>query len=103
MSLLVTFIVPPKERTGEWAVGSGRPPACLSSRDDPAVRYTQGALKRLRYFATWLPTATYALGDVGVLQGKVFRRVTTLKQESLRFEARADGDLDDLEVCNRWA
>jgi hypothetical protein len=43
-------------------------------------RYTKQLYARWRYFATWLPNAPIAVGDVGIVEGKLFQRVTSLKE-----------------------
>ncbi len=46
----------------------------------PVKRYQLEMHNNLGFFATWLPSTTIALGDIGVLQGGRFRRVASLKE-----------------------
>jgi len=55
----------------------------------PVDDYIKGIHKRFDFYANWLPNAPRALGDVGVLSGKKFERVTTLAKLGVSFETRA--------------
>lgn len=43
-------------------------------------RYTKQLYARWRYFASWLPNSPVSLGDVGVVEGRRFRRLTSLDE-----------------------
>lgn len=50
-------------------------------------RYTREMRKNYGYFANWSPAAPMALGDVGVLDGYRFHRMTSLSELGVPFEA----------------
>jgi len=57
----------------------------------PADFYVNGIKKKLNnYFATWLPSQEFKLGDVGVLEGNFFTRINSLNNLGIAFEERAD-------------
>lgn len=51
--------------------------------------YTKEMYTRTGYFAAWLPSMPVALGDVGVLKGNRFSKVTTLAQLGVPFRVGA--------------
>ncbi len=57
----------------------------------PAEIYVEGIKRKLRnYYAAWLPNEPLKLGDVGVLDGAFFDRVTTVADMGISFEERPD-------------
>lgn len=55
--------------------------------------YISGIKKKLKnYYATWLPNEKLKLGDVGILDGILFSRVTTLDNLGISFTERPDKD-----------
>jgi hypothetical protein len=62
--------------------------------------YTEEMYKRFGYLATWVPNINLNLGDVGVMKDRVFERVTTLAQQSITFETRADPNYADYEYTS---
>jgi hypothetical protein len=52
------------------------------------MTYLHEMHQRFAYLATWLPNAKLELGDVGVLRGEEFRRMTTLKELGVPFITR---------------
>ena len=59
----------------------------------PADLYIEGIRKKLKnYYAAWLPNEKLRLGDVGVLRGKLFTRVTSLADLGITFAERPDAD-----------
>jgi hypothetical protein len=50
--------------------------------------YVRLLYKRYELFAAWLPNTKVQLGDVGVIEGKYFRRVTTLGSLGVGFKVR---------------
>jgi len=50
--------------------------------------YVQGLYQRYGYLAAWLPNTRVALGDVGVLEGKLFKRKTSLGALGVKFKVR---------------
>jgi hypothetical protein len=54
----------------------------------PAELYVSGIKRKLgNYWAAWLPTSTFHLGDVGVLNGRFFTKVSSLQDLGISFEA----------------
>lgn len=64
-----------------------------------AVRdiYTREMYRKTGLFAAWLPSTPVALGDVGVLQRNVFRKVTTLADLGVVFAVGRPGRPADLD------
>lgn len=59
----------------------------------PAELYVNGIKRKLNnYYAAWLPNEKLKLGDIGVLQGNFFRRITKLEDLGIAFEERPDAD-----------
>jgi hypothetical protein len=57
----------------------------------PAELYTDGIKKKLKnYYAAWLPGTDLELGDVGVLEGNIFTKLTSLKNLGISFKKRPD-------------
>jgi hypothetical protein len=57
----------------------------------PADLYINGIKKKLKnYYAAWLPNEKLRLGDVGILDGNMFTRVTSLGALGVPFTERAD-------------
>jgi hypothetical protein len=52
-------------------------------------RYVKLLYQRYKYFAAWLPNTKVLLGDVGVVEGKYFKRKTSLAALGLKFATRA--------------
>jgi hypothetical protein len=62
--------------------------------------YTEEMYKRFGYLATWAPSVTVAVGDIGVLNGRVFERTSTLKMERITFQKRSDQTYADYEYTS---
>jgi hypothetical protein len=59
----------------------------------PADLYVNGIKEKLHnYFAAWLPNQVLQLGDVGVLDGNFFVRISSLKEMDIDFAIRDDPD-----------
>lgn len=59
----------------------------------PAELYVNGIKKKLKnYWAAWLPNNRFHLGDVGVLDGKFFTKVSSLESLGVRFDVEDDRD-----------
>jgi hypothetical protein len=59
----------------------------------PAELYVSGIKKKLKnYYAAWLPSEKLKLGDVGVLSGTLFTRLTSLADLGISFAERPDTD-----------
>lgn len=50
--------------------------------------YVKLLYQRYKHFAAWLPNAKIQLGDVGVVEGKYFKRLTTLNSLGIHFSTR---------------
>jgi hypothetical protein len=50
--------------------------------------YLRNIHSQLSFLATWLPNTKMQLGDVGILQGEYFKRMTTLKELGIPFTVR---------------
>lgn len=62
----------------------------------PLKRYVAGIHDQTGYRATWLPGSPLGLGDVGVIQGGVFVRVTGLSNLGIPFQTDADAKQFDM-------
>lgn len=51
-------------------------------------QYTEEMKKKFGYLAAWLPNQSVRLGDVGILQDRVFEQMTTLDELGISFETR---------------
>ncbi len=51
--------------------------------------YVKGIYDRYSHFATWLPNSPIMLGDVGILDGKYFKRATSLRELKIPFDVRS--------------
>ncbi len=59
----------------------------------PAEIYVKGIKKKLKhYWAAWLPNSKFFLGDVGILEGKIFTRLSSLKNLGFTFKVYKDKD-----------
>ncbi|WP_327180932.1 hypothetical protein [Streptomyces sp. NBC_01334] len=54
-------------------------------------RYTKEIYDGLGYFAVWMPNSPVSLGDVGVLRGRRFHRMTSLAELGVAFETVGPG------------
>jgi hypothetical protein len=54
-----------------------------------AAGYLRGLYQRFAYYGAWLPNSAMKLGDVGVMQGGAFQRLTTLGGLGIPFDVRA--------------
>jgi hypothetical protein len=67
----------------------------------PAELYINGIKKKLRnYYAAWLPSEKLQLGDVGVLNGNVFSRTSTLASLGISFVTRPDPNSTPLDYVS---
>ncbi|MCD9185477.1 MAG: hypothetical protein LUM44_03535 [Pyrinomonadaceae bacterium] len=62
----------------------------------PQYQYTKELYERFGYLAAWTPATPVALGDVGEMDGNVFRRVSSLKEMGVSFTVRRGGAHEDL-------
>jgi hypothetical protein len=57
----------------------------------PVKLYQEEMHRNMGYFATWLPSSSIELGDIGVLDAGRFRRVGSLKELGIRHPAVREG------------
>jgi hypothetical protein len=67
----------------------------------PADLYIDGIKKKLKnHWAAWLPNEKLKLGDVGILEGRLFTRVTSLSGLSIPFKERPDTDATPMDYVS---
>lgn len=62
----------------------------------PQYQYTKELYERFGYVATWTPATPVRLGDVGEMDGNVFRYVSNLKEMGIPFKVRPAKNKEDL-------
>jgi len=62
----------------------------------PQYQYAKELYTRFGYVATWTPATPVSLGDVGEMDGNVFRRVSSLKEMNVPFDIRKASNKEDL-------
>jgi len=62
----------------------------------PQYQYTAELYKRFGYLATWTPATPVNIGDVGEMDGNIFRRVSSLKEMNVPFTVRQAQNKEDL-------
>jgi hypothetical protein len=62
----------------------------------PVKLYQQEMHKNMGFFATWLPSSTLELGDIGVLDGGRFRRVGSLSELGIRHPEAREGTAENV-------
>lgn len=60
-------------------------------------QYTKEMLKRFGYYATWNPGLSLKLGDIGVLKGSIFTKISDLESKMITFEIVKDNTKTTLE------
>ena len=60
-------------------------------------QYTTEIRDKFGYLATWAPNFPLRLGDVGLVEDRVFTPVTTLSRLGIKFESREPGSASDSE------
>lgn len=63
--------------------------------------YTREIHDELGYLAAWPPGAQIALGDVGVVGGRRFRRLTSLSELGIGFTTSAKAAIGDIEYATK--
>jgi hypothetical protein len=67
----------------------------------PEEFYTQGIKTKLAfYYPAWRPSTGFELGDVGTMDGVVFRRLRTLKDIGITFTERPDPQPSALDIIS---
>ena len=54
--------------------------ASISSSNGPEQQYTTEMKKHFGYYAAWVPSMPLKLGDVGILRGNTFNRISNIEQ-----------------------
>lgn len=68
---------------------------------DIATVYTRGVRKKFNnYFATWFPNSKIELGDIGILRGAHFDRITSLKHLDVEFTVRKGSGYSPIEYAS---
>lgn len=62
----------------------------------PQYQYTKELYERFGYLGTWTPATPLNIGDVGEMDGNVFRRVSSLEEMNIPFTVRQAKDKEDL-------
>lgn len=63
--------------------------------------YCTEVKQRLNYYASWLPNSSFALGDYGRLEDKVFQREGNISDFGIRYIAGEPGPLADIEYASQ--
>ncbi|MFB2968467.1 hypothetical protein ACE1CD_05810 [Aerosakkonema sp. BLCC-F183] len=67
----------------------------------PQEVYVNGIKKQLNnYYAAWLPSTKFQLGDVGFLTGNLFNKVTSLENLGISFKESPDHDSTKIEYVS---
>ncbi|MEG4323300.1 MULTISPECIES: hypothetical protein [unclassified Microcoleus] len=67
----------------------------------PQEVYVNGIKKQLNnYYAAWLPSTRFQLGDVGFLTGNLFNKVTSLENLGISFRESPDQDSTKIEYVS---
>src|SRR5208283_1377091 len=63
--------------------------------------YTKGIKRKLKnYWAAWLPSTQFRIGDIGTLNGYVFERVGSLDELDVMYYAETSNDPSPLEIVS---
>lgn len=63
--------------------------------------YSKGIKRKLEnYWAAWLPSTRFAIGDIGTLNGYLFEKVGTLDELKLKYYAETDNDPSPLDISS---
>lgn len=63
--------------------------------------YSKGVKKKLKnYWAAWLPTSRFQLGDIGILNGYFFEKTGSLTELGIPFQATPDNTPSPLEIVS---
>jgi hypothetical protein len=66
-------------------------------------QYTNEIFKQFGYLATWLPSIPLKIGDIGIIKGNVFTRVSNLEDKGILFDVINDDTKSDLEYSSKGA
>ncbi|SPM41937.1 hypothetical protein MNAB215_4154 [Mycobacterium numidiamassiliense] len=63
--------------------------------------YSKGIKRELKnYWAAWLPSTRWSVGDVGTLNGYVFEKVGTLTELGMKYYAESDDNASPLDISS---
>ena len=63
--------------------------------------YSTGIKRKLKnYWAAWLPTTKFQIGDVGILNGKYFEKIGSLKELKIDFKIEEDTSPSPIEIVS---
>ncbi len=63
--------------------------------------YTKGIKTKLaNYWAAWLPSTRFAIGDIGILNGYLFEKVGTLADLKLKYYAEPENSPSQLDISS---
>lgn len=63
--------------------------------------YSKGIKRTLKnYWAAWLPSTRFQLGDIGILNGYYFEKIGSLRELNIQFEIDEDSDSSPLEIVS---
>ena len=63
----------------------------------PVDSYANGILHAFRQYAAWPPNTTIRVGDIGILEGNLFRYRSTLETMRIHFDERPVSPAADLD------
>ncbi|MDB5128351.1 hypothetical protein [Mucilaginibacter sp.] len=66
-------------------------------------RYTNEMKDHFGYYAAWQPGVPLQLGDIGVLNGNLFTKISNLNNFTMPFQVRTDTSSNDLEYSSKGA
>lgn len=64
-------------------------------------QYTEELYQQFGYYPAWLPGSKFELGDVGVLEGSQFTRISTLDELGISFQMRTDTSKLNMEYVSK--
>ncbi len=64
--------------------------------EGPQYQYTKELYERFGYLAIWTPATPVSIGDVGEMDGNIFRRVSSLEEMNIPFAVRQAHNKEDL-------
>lgn len=63
--------------------------------------YSQGIKRKLKnYWAAWLPSAQFGIGDIGTLNGHLFEKVGSLRELRFKYYLEPDSDPSPLDLTS---
>lgn len=72
-----------------------------AARSGPEEQYTTDLKNNFGYYATWNPGLTLKIGDIGIVKGNVFRKISELEKLGITFEVDPDKTPTDLKYNSK--